>query len=139
MTGTNPNIEVINDHLWAVNFYYVRYIDDLTYHCDDHDALDKPASITNDGVIILNKSHEIYPILKNLISRIMESTDYELMGKLDYMKDKDRDGYDRFYKLVLETEVKRRSVEKQHKGQLKGKSPLKRLLNFIGLNSKERR
>lgn len=54
------------------------------------------------------------------------------------MKDKNRDGYDRVYKYCLNAELKRRMVKKQFNEQSKDKPIFKRILNFIGYNSKER-
>lgn len=134
----NGNVEIINENLWAVNFHHLRYIKDLPYTCNDPDSLDKVASLTDNGIIVLNKSHEIYPTLKQLFPRLMQNTDEELLMKINYMKDKNRDGYDRVYKYCLNAELKRRMVKKQFNEQSKDKPIFKRILNFIGFNSKER-
>ncbi len=135
----NPNIEVINNKLWAVDFYHLKYIQELSSFNDDSpDALDKVASLSSDGVIVLNKNHEIYPTLKLIFPKIMKMTDSELFGSANYMKDINRDGYDRVYKFILDAEVKRRVLEKEFKQQSNDKPILKRILKFIGFNSKER-
>ncbi|WP_096230491.1 hypothetical protein [Thermoanaerobacterium sp. RBIITD] len=134
----NKNIEIINENLWAVNFHHLRYIKDLPYTCNDPDSLDKVASLTDNGIIVLNKSHEIYPTLKQLFPRLMQNTDKELLMKIDYMQDKNRDGYDRVYKYCLNAVLKRRMVKKQFNEQSKEKPIFKQILNFIGFNSKER-
>jgi hypothetical protein len=139
VTGLNQNIEIINPHLWAVNYHHLQYINDLTYHDKSNDALYKPLSISNDGVIVLNKSHEIYSTLKQMFLREMEKTDEELLYLINYMKEKDRDGYDRVFKHILDAEAKRRVVERQFNEQSKGKPIIERMLNLIGFNSKERR
>lgn len=134
----NPNIEVINKNLWGVNYYHLQFIKELTYHDTSPDAMEKAASLTSDGVIVLNKSHELYDTFKKLFQRVMERTDEQLLGQIEYMKDKNRDGYDRVYKFILDAEAKRRMVERQYKEQAKGKPVIKRILNYFGFDSKER-
>jgi hypothetical protein len=133
----NKNIEVINPYLWGVNYHHLKFIKELTYQDNSPGALEKPASLTNDGIIVLNKSHEMYPTLKQFFPKIMESTDEELLYKIKYMKDKDRDGYDRVYKYCLDAEAKRRFLEKEFQKQNKGKPLIRKILNFLRLNNKK--
>lgn len=135
----NPNIEVINKNLWGVNYYHLQYIKELTYHDTSPDAMEKAASLTSDGIIVLNKSHEIYPTLKQFFPKIMENTDEELLNKIEIMKDKDRDGYDRVYKFCLDAEAKRRMLEKEFQKQNKGKPLIRKILNFLRFNNKKGR
>lgn len=139
VNSMNQNIEVINPHLWAVNYHHLQYIKDIDYLCGDPDAMDKEVSIKNDGVIVLNKIHEMYPTLKQFMPKIMANTDAELLRKSHYMKDKDRDDYDRVYKFCLDAEAKRRLVKKQYNEQPKEIPIIKKIVNLIGFNSKERR
>lgn len=64
----NPNIKVINENLWAVNYSYVEagYIKELTFNTVTPDDF---ITLTNDGKIVLNQADEaamkyILPILK---------------------------------------------------------------------------
>lgn len=127
----NPNIEQISPKLWGVNYYHLQYIKELSYNDPSPDAMEKPASLSIDGVIVLNKSHEIYPTLKKFFPRVMKHTDDELVGQINYMKDKNRDGYDTVFKFCLDAEAKRRMLEKQFKEQAKGEPILKRILKFL--------
>lgn len=128
----NQNIEVINPGLWAVNYHYLRYIRDIDYLCFDPDAMDKAAAVSNEGIIILNKNHELYRTLKQFTQKIMENTDDELAMKISSMKDKNRDGYDRLYKFCLELEARRRMVKKQYDQQVKEVPIIKKIVSFIG-------
>lgn len=129
----NQNIEVINPHLWAVNYNHLRFIKEFANLNYSPDALNEPAFLSQDGIIVLNKSHEIYPTLKQFLPKIMKNTDEELQNKIKIMKDKDRDGYDKVYKFCLNAEAKRRMLEKEFRKQNKGKPLIKKILNFIGV------
>lgn len=116
----NPNIEVINENLWAVNFYHLQYIPELDYEGSLDDLDSKIASYTNDGKTVLNKHHEIYPTLKWLVPRLMENNDRELEKKISEMKSKTRDSYEKLYLFALELETNRRTISKEYvKGQMK--------------------
>lgn len=133
----NQNIERINPNLWAVNYHHLEFMKDITYQDTSPDAMDKPASLSNDGILVLNKGHELYPTLKLFIPKLMESNDVELLNKIRFMKDKDRDGYDRVYKFCLEAEARRRLIEKEFQEQNKEKPVIKRMLNFLGFSNKK--
>jgi len=122
----NQNIQVINENLWAVNFYYLQYIPELDYKGTKEDLDLKVTSYTNDGKIVLNKNHEIYPTLKNFIPRLMKNTDAELEKKISEMKNKTIDSYEEFYMFALELEINRRSIAKEYvKGNKKPLSIIK--------------
>lgn len=110
----NQNIEVINENLWAINFYYHPYILELEYTGDQENLDLKVASYTNDGKIILNKHNEIYPTLKKFVPALMKNTDDDLEKKLFGMKNKIRDSYEELYMFCLELEINRRSVAKEY-------------------------
>jgi hypothetical protein len=121
----NQNIEVINENLWAVNFYYLRYIPELEYTGSNED-FSKIASYTNDGKTLLNKHNELYPTLKTFIPRLMKNTDADLELKIYGMKNKTRDSYEEFYMFALELEINRRSIAKEYvKGNKKPLSIIK--------------
>ena len=136
----NKNIEVINPYLWGVNYHYLKFMKEFANHNISFEALnDEPAFLSHDGIIVLNKSHEIYPTLKQFFPKIMENTDEELLNKIEIMKDKDRDGYDRVYKFCLDAEAKRRMLEKEFQKQNKGKPLIRKILNFLRFNNKKDR
>lgn len=114
----NQNIEVINQQLWAVRFNYLRYMPELGYSGNYDDADQKTACYTNDGKLVLNKSHEAYHELKQLIQRIMKNNDRELENKIAYMRSKVRDPFDEMYLFALDLEVRRRLISKEY---VKGK------------------
>ena len=66
----NQNIEVINENLWAVNSSYIRmgYIQELTPLSEQSD--NPYVSLTNEGIMILKKESEFYPILKKLLVKM---------------------------------------------------------------------
>ncbi len=110
----NQNIEVINHDLWAVNFNLLPYIHELAY-AGSHDDLDvKIASFTQDGKIVLNKSHEIYSVLMLLLQRLMKNKDQDIKKKINEMRSKESDPTEEFYIFALDLELKRRSISKEY-------------------------
>jgi hypothetical protein len=124
----NKNIEVINNSLWAVRFSYVPQIAELGY-TGDLNGLEAAAAFTDDGKLVLNKQHEIYPTLKAMMLRIMPNSDQELAAKVDVIQSKEHDSYDRFYMFVLNTEIKRRTIAAKCHGGFN--SRIQEVLNFI--------
>lgn len=113
----NKNIEVINENLWAVNSAYIRmgYIQELVPLSKGITSENPYASLTNDGILILKTESEFYPILKNLMQRIMGHSDEQLMYAIAKMrKVSEPDAYEKMYLNVLEWEIKRRCVKAVH-------------------------
>lgn len=127
----NRNIEVINNNLLAVRFSYLPQIPDLKYSGDTHDVDVKLASFTEDGKIILNKQHELYPTLKAMFQRIMVNTDQELEEKINAMRNKTTDQYEKVYTFILDAEKERRSIFKQCKDKSKKCNRLRKFFKFI--------
>lgn len=77
----NKNIEVINEHLWAVNMQYVKagYIKGLKLLPD---KVSEQISLTNVGIIAIDKSSKLYPVLKLLFTKAMTKTADELQAIL---------------------------------------------------------
>ncbi|WP_310605081.1 hypothetical protein [Anaerosporobacter sp.] len=128
----NKNIEVINEHLWAVNRAYVKagYIKELTPIMGS-DGINEYASLTDDGIMILNKQSELYPTLKLFIPKIMAYTDEVLLHCMESVKVNVSDNYEKLYLNVMEWEVKRRCVMAEY---LKSHSKLtfkKRIIKSI--------
>lgn len=84
----NPNIQVITENLWAVNFQYVKmeYIQELNFtHVENGE--NKIACIKEDGIIVLNKEfsnvlHSFIPFLKE----VMTLKDKDLHTKQGFCK-----------------------------------------------------
>lgn len=84
----NPNIQVITENLWVVNFQYVKmeYIQELKFsHVDNSE--NKIACIKDDGVIVLNKefSNVIYSFIP-FLKEVMTLKDKELHRKQGFCK-----------------------------------------------------
>ena len=113
----NRNIEVINENLWAVNSAYIRmgYIQELVPLSEGITSKNPYASLTNDGILILKTESEFYPILKNLMQRIMGHSDEQLNFAVDKMQKVSKpDAYEKMYLNVLEWEIKRRCVKAEY-------------------------
>lgn len=81
--GMNPNIEVVNENLWAVNFEQVRmnWVDGLRY-LDEKDDCNNYAALTEDGKLVVNKATEYCKTIKLMINRLMQRSDEELADML---------------------------------------------------------
>ncbi len=75
----NKNIEIINPNLWAVNQWYVKkgFVRELKNlpgtHPEQHGI-----SLTQQGILVLNKAAYSYEVTKLLVLRIMGHTDEQL-------------------------------------------------------------
>lgn len=67
----NPNISVINENLWAVDFEYIKqgWVKDLSII---NPKASDCACLTNDGKIVLNKNHQYYNDVYKLLNIIMK-------------------------------------------------------------------
>lgn len=127
----NKNIDVINENLWAVNQWYVKqgYIKDLTILQGETPELQN-ASLTNDGILLLNKSSSSYEILKKMMLRIMGHTTEQLQNAYKKMQKVEKpDAYEKMYLCLLGWELKRRSVKAEYMANLP-KLTLKDKLNM---------
>lgn len=108
----NPNIEVITPELWAVNSSYIKagWIQDLT-PISGIESTNEYASLTNDGIMILKKESEFYPILKQFVPKVMQYTDKKLLCCIQALKFRTtQSSYEKVYLNVMEWEIKRRFV-----------------------------
>ena len=113
----NPNIEVITPVLWAVNSQWVKagWISELSPVADRGESVNQYASLTNDGIMILKKESDFYPILKQIIPKIMQHTDQELQLCNQAMNEKlALNEYERLYLNVMEWEIQRRNVRRAY-------------------------
>ena len=127
----NQNIEVINENLWAVNSSYIRmgYIQELTPLPEQSD--NPYVSLTNEGIMILKKESEFYPILKKLLVKIMGHSDEQLTCAVQKMRKVSKpDAYEKMYLNVLEWEIKRRCVKAEYLSS-QPKPTLKDKINYL--------
>ncbi|MBO4998180.1 MAG: hypothetical protein J6D02_09305 [Lachnospira sp.] len=112
----NANIEIINENLWGVDRDYVKagYINELFFMSEADDS-NPHASLTADGIMILNKKSELYEVLKKFIPRMMAYSDADLeeIRRVTNYK-KEMDSYERLYLDIIEWEQKRRRVKKEY-------------------------
>lgn len=132
----NPNIEVITPELWAVNSGYIKagWIQELT-PVPGLESVNKYASLTNDGIMILKKESEFYPILKQLVPKIMLHTDEELQLCHKLNQKAVFDDYEKLYLNVMEWEIERRRVRADYLYRFPRptlKSRIKKLLQKVG-------
>ena len=132
----NPNIEVITPELWAVNSGYIKagWIRELS-PVPGLESVNKYASLTNDGIMILKKESEFYPILKQLVPNIMLHTDEELQlcHKLNHKAV--LDDYEKLYLNVMEWEIERRRVRADYLNRFPRptlKNRIRKLLQKVG-------
>ena len=132
----NPNIEVIIPDLWAVNSEYIKagWIQELTPVPGLENA-NEYASLTNDGIMILKKESEFYPILKQLVPKIMQHTDEELQLCRNLNNKAVLDNSEKLYLNVMEWEIERRRVRSDYLSRLPRstlKNRIKKLLQKVG-------
>lgn len=61
----NPNIEVINENLWAVRYSLIPLIPQIDYKPDPAIPLEHlPSQLAHNGVLLLNKDFKWYEILQ---------------------------------------------------------------------------
>lgn len=130
----NPNIEVILPELWAVNSQWIRqgWIKELTPVPGLKDSTNEYASLTDDGILILKKESDFYPVLRQIVPRIMQHTDQELQI-CNYTMNKQimLDDYERMYLNVMQWEIKRREIRCEYLNN-HPKSLIARIRYFIG-------
>ena len=132
----NPNIEVITPELWAVNSGYIKagWIRELS-PVPGLESVNKYASLTNDGIMILKKESEFYPILKQLVPKIMRHTDEELQLCHRLNHKAMLDDYEKLYLNVMEWEIERWRVWADYLNRFPRptlKSRIKKLLQKVG-------
>jgi len=131
----NPNIQVINKDLLAVNFGHIqmKWIDELSF-LNESGSANKYAALSENGKLIVNTATELHSAITEMMNRIMQRSDSQLFNQLVVVKKKvdipHDDRYEEFLLCMLQWEIKRRSVRQQYVKQ-------HRVLAFIE-NLKER-
>jgi len=111
----NKNIEVINDHLWAVKFLYIPYIEEIDYQPDPCiSAYDEFGRVTNEGLLILNKDCKGYNTIKAIFITVMKKSDAQLKFEIEQVVEK-KTSYQIVYAAALLCEVERRTRERGKK------------------------
>ncbi len=110
----NKNIEVINEKLWAVRFSYLDYIQEISIKPDPSIPLhEELGRIAPGGLMILNKDHPGFEILKGMFPKLMKKNqkqlDKELMNSLLF---KTKTDYEALYYSMLRVEKERRIKER---------------------------
>ena len=121
----NPNIEMVNENLWVVNFEHVRmkWIEGLNFLNGSDDRI-KYAALTEDGRLYINKATDDYSELVEIMSIYMKYSDDDLNVVLaNSKKQMALPGDNRIAELIhcfVKWEITRRSVQneyfKKHKG-----------------------
>lgn len=110
----NPNIEVINDKLWAVPFRYIPYIEDIHIEPDPSIPLEQePARIAPGGLLILNKDYPGHGILRGIFVELVKmkpSKFHKALKRLSSIKTKTL--YQTLYYSALQVEQERRGKER---------------------------
>lgn len=117
----NPNVEIITPELWAVNREYIKagWIQELHPTSDFDSSTNKNASLTDSGIMILNKGSEFYSLLKQFVPKIMQHSNEELQQCYQSMTNKIfLDNHEKLYLNVLEWEMKRRRVRSEYLNSL---------------------
>lgn len=117
----NQNIEVINKHLWAVKFSFLPFISEISYKPDSEIPLEEQfGSISDDGVIILNKDYKGYTILRDNLYRVMSDTNRNLKKKKKYLEGKKgKSLWESFYLTMVNIELVRRKLIDKNDSELK--------------------
>ena len=128
----NPNIEVITPELWGVNRSYVLagWIKELPPSAEGYK--NPYATLTNDGIMILNKDSEFYDILKRFVPKIMQHSDRELKQIREKLeRTSAKNNYKVLYLDVVRWELERRRVRAKVAKIKVDVSLLKRLLKIF--------
>lgn len=108
----NKNIEVINEHLWAVKFSYIPYIDEIEYKADpDTPAYTETVRLANNGLLLLNKDCKYFDTIRKIFTKIMKLCDKQLKFEMEHFKE-NTTNYQVIYSNALFCEAERRTKER---------------------------
>ncbi len=109
----NQNIEVINKNLIAVRFTLLPLIKEIDYEPATVIPLqDQSGTISDDGIIILNKEHLGYRVYKEWIPKIMKKKTKQLKKEIRNSEMiKNKTDWQVVYAAMLKVETERREKE----------------------------
>lgn len=109
----NQNIEVINKNLWAVRFSLLPMIKEIQYEpVSDILLHEQSGSITDNGIMILNKEYPGYQIYKEWIPKIMKKKNKQLKREIKNAgMIKLKTDWQVLYATMLKVEQERRGKE----------------------------
>jgi len=110
----NKNIEIINEHLWAVKFSFLPFISEIDYKPDPEiPAYEEFGRVTNDGLLILNKDYPGFQILKEWMPKLMKKKDKQLNKEIKASQVlKNKTDWQNVYAAMLQVEAERRRKER---------------------------
>ncbi len=105
----NQNIEVINSKLWAVRFSLLQYIREIEYKPDPQfkTSDEEFGRISKEGILILNKDHKAFSLIKEFLPNLMKRSMAYLIGQ-SKGKIKGNQLRDYVYKITVMLEIQRR-------------------------------
>lgn len=111
----NPNIEVIAPNLYAVRYSYIDWISDIDITVDPSIPLiEEPGRITKDGVMVLNKDHPGYLVLKNCFLVLQKKKDKAIKQLVqESNKVKHKTEIQNLHHFMLQVELERRAKQKK--------------------------
>lgn len=115
----NPHIEVLTKKLYAVKFSYLPWISDIDIAIDPSiPVTEEPGRITSDGIMVLNKDHPGYLVLKNGFLVLQKK---KLKGLKQMMQQTEKvinkTPKQNLYHFMLQVELERRAKESLLKGR----------------------
>lgn len=107
----NKNIEIINDNLIAVKFSMIPWIKEIEWKPDYSIPLEEQfGSISEDGVLILNKDYRGYKLISKEILKIMKNTDRKLIKIKKRLDFNVKSQVDKFKLNLVNIELIRRNL-----------------------------
>ncbi len=114
----NPNIEILNEKLWAVRFSMIPLIPQLSFaHKEGTEPLPMaellrlPCQFGPDGIMVLNKDFQWYDTVRKTMIAVMKMSAWKLKKELG--RGKADTPAKIIYQYCLQAEIERR---KQRKG-----------------------
>jgi hypothetical protein len=110
----NPNVTILNEHLWAVRFGLLRYIPQISYKPDPNIPLEQvPGELSPDGIMILNKDHKYYTYFRQAAISAMKLKPRQIRKELaDLAKQPVNKPMPIIYRYCLMAELERRKIMK---------------------------
>lgn len=120
----NKNIEVINNNLYALRFGLIPFIKEIEYTpYEEIPQYEEPIRIDKaNGVIILNKDHKGYELIKDAMIMAMNKKNIQLEKNLLTLKRlKNKDNLQIILESAYTIELERRMYVEMGKGKPKSK------------------